>query len=358
MNAMKRLALAIGLTAAIYLAAGNSARADEPSFDEIYNLIRTNLAGVSAMDLDHAALRGLLEELQGQVTLLTNSTAAAESDTNSPLIGASRVFDDSFAYLQLSRVEEGAASAVTNTLHTLAATNKLKGLVLDLRFARGQDYGAAVAVADLFLSEAKPVLQIGDKVFNSTAKTNALNLPLAVLVNHQTYSSAEALASVLRRNKAGLVLGSPTAGEAVVFKEFPLSNGQRLRVAVNRVKLGEGPALSLRGVRPDIAIKVDIKDEKEYLKDAYAMLARPGEAGVETNLTASISGTTNRSTRRMINEAELVRMHKEGQNIDDDTTTAPRTPVVAEKPIVRDPVLGRALDLLKGLAVVREYRAF
>src|SRR4051812_9509290 len=37
-----------------------------PAFDEIYKLLRTNLGGVSEGDLDRAAVKGLLHQLQSQ----------------------------------------------------------------------------------------------------------------------------------------------------------------------------------------------------------------------------------------------------------------------------------------------------
>ena len=51
-----------------------------------------------------------------------------------------------------------------------------------------------------------------------------------------------------------------------------------------------------------------------------------------------------------LTEAELVRRMKAGQNLDDPATGVP---TAAAPPQVRDPALARALDLLKGLAVVR-----
>jgi hypothetical protein len=55
--------------------------------------------------------------------------------------------------------------------------------------------------------------------------------------------------------------------------------------------------------------------------------------------------------RRRINEAELVRMQKEGLlDADEPLPVAKADPV---KPIVRDPALARGLDLLKALAIVK-----
>ena len=54
--------------------------------------------------------------------------------------------------------------------------------------------------------------------------------------------------------------------------------------------------------------------------------------------------------RRRFNEAELVREKREGASFDLEVNDRNGEP---ERPLVHDPALARALDLLKGLAVVR-----
>ncbi len=73
-------------------------------------------------------------------------------------------------------------------------------------------------------------------------------------------------------------------------------------------------------------------------------MAAAGAVGA-TNLPA-------RSTR--LNEAELVREHEEGLDRDDDDEAPAAIRPEPAKPLVNDPVLARALDLLKGLALVRK----
>src|SRR5271170_2189287 len=54
--------------------------AEPPSFDEVYQLLRTNLEGVSQTDLDRAAVTGLLEQLPGQAMLEeSNGTPVASA---------------------------------------------------------------------------------------------------------------------------------------------------------------------------------------------------------------------------------------------------------------------------------------
>src|SRR5207237_8535096 len=124
------------------------------------------------------------------------------------------------------------------------------------RYAEGYDDAAAAAVADLFISKERPLLNWGSGSSRAKEKADALRLPVAVLVNHQTSGAAEALAAVIRETGTGLILGSRTAGQAAVAEEFPLKNGQRLRIATAPVQLGDGTALSAEGINPDITVQV------------------------------------------------------------------------------------------------------
>ena len=95
------------------------------------------------------------------------------------------------------------------------------------------------------------------------------------------------------------------------------------------------------GLRPDIAIVVSAEDERSFFAEPYKTLAPASSASA----TKKAGGSPVRIT-----EAELVRRMKAGQNPDSEMVVS--TPVSAT-PLVRDPALARALDLLKGLSVVR-----
>jgi len=323
-----------------------------PDFQEVYDLVHSHLSGMTDADLNHAAVQGLLTTLRGKVSLVGEGTPGAK--TGAELVGKSTVLEADVAYLRLVHVDDGLAKEISSACERLGATNKLKGLVLDLRFSGGDDYGAAAAAADLFVAKERPLLDWGNGVVKSKNKDDAIKLPVAALVNRDTSGAAEALAAVLREAGAGLILGGKTAGGAMIGQEFSLKNGQRLRIATSPVKLGDGSALSAQGLKPDIEVAVSAEDERAYLADAYATLAKANGTSV---LLAGSGDSTNRPVRRpRISEADLVRERREGTNINTDDFTAIRDRE-PEKPLIRDPALARAVDLLKGLAVVRRARS-
>lgn len=344
---------------AVLLVGGPTARAtgaEPPDFKEVSDLVRAHLKGMSEAELNRAAVQGLLAQLGHKASLVSES---AESSIGSgPLVSKSAAFEAAFGYLRIGRVGNGLAKEIAAAYKQLSGTNQLKGLVLDLRFTDGQGYSAAGEAADLFLSTEQPLLDWGTGSFQSKAKTNAVRLPVAVLVNEKTEGAAEALAAVLRETGAGLVLGTNTAGEAVIAEEFPLKNGQRLRIATAGIRLGSGEVLSAHGVKPDIEVAVGAEEEKVFWADPFKELQATNlvvsATAVGTNESAN---GTNRPSRRRVTEADLVRERREGASREPVATGTIAKVTEPETPVVRDPALARALDLLKGLAVVRQLRS-
>ena len=359
MNNLRRTILRAGLAAALaWPAAGRAAEANTPDFKEVYDLIRSHLAGESEADLDQSAVRGLLTELHSKVALVNDGTGTNATPTG-PLVAKSALFDGPVAYLRVGQVGDGLAKQVASAYKDLSgSTNGLKGIVLDLRYADGTDYAAAADTADLFVSKEVPLLDWGNGMTRSKQKNDAIILPVAVLVNQQTAGASEALAGILRQTDRGLILGANTAGEATMAQNYPLKNGQSLRIATAAVKLGNGEILSVHGVKPDIQVAVNPQDEKMYLADPFRELSKP-QTLLAGTIYAPATGTntttgagTNRAGRGRVSEADLIRERKEGRELDDTQPTI--RDLEPQKPVVRDPVLGRALDLIKGLSVMQQ----
>jgi len=316
-----------------------------PNFQEVCQVLSTNLQGVNADELDRAAVQGLIHELEPRVSLVA---ADAGSSYTAPLAEA-RVFDESFAYLRVADVTAKLPEAFRAAYLQITETNKskIKGLVLDLRFAGGFDYAAAAKLADSFLSSDHPLLDWQTGSAHATLKADAITVPVAILVNARTVGAAEALAAVLRDSEVGLILGGQTAGQASIFREFPLRDGGKLRVAVAPVSFGAGKTLP-HGVTPDIAIDPNLEDERSYLQDPFKVLRTPPAAKMDAAARAF-------AEEPRMNEVELIREHRDGA-VPDQTPIRNMPDVAQPPPVIADPALARALDLLIGLAVVQPNR--
>jgi Peptidase family S41 len=355
------------------------------NFDEIHELLRKNLAGVTDAELEQAAIHGLINQLHPLVTVVTNTGAS----TNQTPLAATSVLEGAYAYFRFNQIVDDVDKEFAAALKRIAATNKLKGLVLDLRFTEGDDYAAAAAIADSFLPARQPMIDWGEGLKHSTGKSattpgadaaNATALPVAILINTQTRGAAEAFAAILRRSDIGLLLGDNSAGQAYLTRDFTLKNsdpGSRratvLRIATTPVKIAHGPsgraeALDRKGLTPDIKVQVPLGEERGFLQDPYRPLPRftgssqsGPNSGSQPNGTNQVAGAgTNSgpraSGRRRLNEAELVRMQREGVDLDSEFLPG-RDAGPLRPPVITDPVLARAIDLLKALSVVNR-RAF
>ncbi|HZV36292.1 MAG TPA: S41 family peptidase [Verrucomicrobiae bacterium] len=327
---------------------------DTPDFKEVYDLIRSHLAGESESELNRDAVQGLLQQLHAKVSLV-NSESAPQQTSHALVLQKSALYDGPVGYLRVGRVGEGLANQLSSAVQGLEASNHLKGLVIDLRYADGHDYEQAVAVASLFVNKEMPLLDWGHGVVQSKPNSDPITLPVAVLINQQTAGAAEALAAMLRQEDRAVLIGSNTAGEATMTQEFPLKDGRYLRIATASVKLGNGETLA-NGVAPDISVPVRPEAERAYYQDPFKEL--PSSAGLIASLVgeSAMNPTNGAITHpRQINEAELIRERKANPGAELDGSLAPTTDAqaTAEKPVIHDPVLGRGLDLVKGISVMR-----
>lgn len=318
-----------------------AAHAEAPKFEEVFSLVRSNLIGVSESDLNKAAAQGFVEKLKGKVELRESEAAKSGS-----LISRTNLFEDSFAYVRVERVASGLGGQLTDAIKS---HKKVKGVILDLRFAKGDDYNGAVEAVNTFLGEEKPVLKWGEHLGKTTARSEIIDAPLAVLINGQTIGAAEALAAAVRDHKLAVIIGGPTAGQAWVFDLFPLSNGQQLKIARGEVKLPNNEPITGK-LAPDIELTVNEANERLWFEDPYKMIANPANPVGPAPFLTSV---TNRPSRRP-NSAEIARRHRE--SVEEERPESVRAALPAPQ-VVHDPALARAIDSLKGLAVLRSREA-
>lgn len=107
----------------------------------------------------------------------------------------------------------------------------MRGLILDLRFDPGGLLEAAVEIADMFLPEGKTIVSIRGRsvptrVFDSTDKDLAADVPLVVLANEGSASAAEILTGALSDNDRAKFVGARTFGKGSVQQVKMLPSGE------------------------------------------------------------------------------------------------------------------------------------
>jgi carboxyl-terminal processing protease len=180
--------------------------------------------------------------------------------------------------VRLAMFRAGAARVIRRDVESLQHQGAA-GLVLDLRGDPGGLLSQAIAVSSLFLNGGLVVSLSGahfvHEEFRATGSA-VTHLPLVVLVDRYTASSAEIVAAALAERGRALVIGERTFGKGVVQAVDPLGNGAALILTVARYFTPDGESIAHVGVTPELRA-VDDPDtlRDEALLVALRTLARP-----------------------------------------------------------------------------------
>jgi carboxyl-terminal processing protease len=179
--------------------------------------------------------------------------------------------------LRLSQFSTGSADELKVARDSAIAAGATS-LILDLRGNPGGYVDQAVAAASLFLRDATVYIRetaTGERIpVPTNADASTTDLPLVVLVDQNTASSAEILSGALKAAGRGPLLGTRTFGTGTVLLHFPLADGSSIRLAVERwltpdeeLIFGEGiaPTEEVR-LEPD-AVQIEPDDLREVPPD-------------------------------------------------------------------------------------------
>ena len=178
-------------------------------------------------------------------------------------------------YVRLMAFSSDTAAELRRIL-TQLQKDKLRGLILDLRFNPGGLLSAGIEVSDLFVSEGRIVSTKGrnssEHAWDAHKKGTFSGFPMVVLVNRFSASSAEIVAACLQDHKRAVVIGERTWGKGSVQTLIQLDDGKsvlKLTTASYRRPSGknihrfpDAKESDEWGVMPDAGLKIDLDDEE------------------------------------------------------------------------------------------------
>jgi carboxyl-terminal processing protease len=180
--------------------------------------------------------------------------------------------------LRVSAFRIGAAAVLAREVRLLERLGA-HGFVLDLRQNPGGLFEQAVAVSSLFLERGVVVSLAGAhsprEVYRATGGTTT-RLPMTVLIDRYSASSAEIVAAALRDHHRATLVGERTFGKALVQSIDPLGNGAALEMTIARYTTPNGTDISGVGVEPRVHAADNPRTSiDEALVAALRVLARP-----------------------------------------------------------------------------------
>jgi len=179
------------------------------------------------------------------------------------------------AWIRISSFEGRTAADLAAALATLDAGGAPRGIVLDLRNDPGGLVSSAVGVAGAFLAPgtllfsargrmqgAASTVTVAPRYYREPNQPDVLaglpawtrTVPLAVLVNGSSASSAELVAGALQDHGRATIVGTRTFGKGSIQTVFPLSGDSAVKMTVARYFTPRGQEIQATGITPDVVV--------------------------------------------------------------------------------------------------------
>ena len=173
---------------------------------------------------------------------------------------------------------------------TLAAIEQLleqgaKGLIFDVRFNPGGYKKELTKILDYLLPEGVLFRSVDYSGKESTDMSDAqcLEIPMAVLINGDSYSAAEFFAAALSEYGVARLVGEPTTGKGHFQSTFELSDGSAAVISIGKYCTPNGVSLTDVGLTPDIVVEVG---DETYAQIYYGTLAPEEDPQIQAALNA------------------------------------------------------------------------
>ena len=133
-----------------------------------------------------------------------------------------------------------------------------------------------IALANLFVKQGRITYLVGQRVarqnFDADPSKAITSLPIVVLANRGTAGGAEILATAVKDNKRGEVVGERTYGDAAMRKAISMDDGGAIILSVAKYYGADGKAIQDTGVVPGTPVQeadsqVDYDDNGEPIVD-------------------------------------------------------------------------------------------
>ncbi|SOD89767.1 carboxyl-terminal processing protease [Caenispirillum bisanense] len=222
------------------------------------------VAGTPTVDLETKQIKDLLRgPIDSSVTLSVKRTGI-DQPVQVPIRRALVVprtvtltLDHDVAVIKISSFNQRTASGVDTAVRQARAGlgASLRGIVLDLRGNPGGLLDQAVAVSDLFLTDGPIVSTRGRhpesrQAYAAREDDVAAGLPVVVLVDGRSASSAEIVTAALQDRGRAVVVGTTSYGKGTVQTVVRLPNDGELTLTWSRFHSPSGYALHGLGVMP------------------------------------------------------------------------------------------------------------
>ncbi len=186
----------------------------------------------------------------------TDTVSAVRGEVEATMV-TGKMLEDDTGYILIYNFHLNADKQFKKVLDDLLKQGA-KRLIFDVRENPGGAVETLAKMLDPLLPEGTIMtLRAKDgteEVYSSDAQE--LHLPMAVVMNENSYSAAEFFAAALQEYGKAVIVGEQTVGKGYSQRTYELSDGSALRLSDNAYYTPKGKSLIGTGVLPDIPVSL------------------------------------------------------------------------------------------------------
>lgn len=171
------------------------------------------------------------------------------------------MLEDDIAWITIFNFDAHCAEQTLNCIDEALAQNA-RALLFDVRFNGGGYKDEMVLILDELLPEGDIFRSVDyeGNVDLDTSDADCLEIPMAVLVNEDSYSAAEFFAAALQEYGVAQVIGVQTTGKGNFQYTLDLGDGSAVALSCGKYYTPKGVSLTDVGVTPDVTADLDYED--------------------------------------------------------------------------------------------------
>lgn len=240
----------------------------------------TAIEGQSTGDMTTADARNLVrgeEGTQVELTLWRAGETLTVSVTRRKVevkVAVGELLEGNVGLVTIENFDDRCASESISVIEELIGQGA-ESLVFDVRNNPGGYAHELVELLDYLLPEGDLFRTVDYAGRESVDRSDAdcLDIPMAVLVNGDSYSAAEFFAAALQEYEAAVVVGERTTGKGHFQSTFRMNDGSAVALSIGKYFTPKGVSLEGVGITPDVEIPVS----EEIFADIYYGQLEPEE---------------------------------------------------------------------------------
>lgn len=221
--------------------------------------------GQDVAELGLTKTTALIRGEEGTVVRITVLRDGKEMDftatrqTITVQVAKSQMLEGNVGLVQIANFDEKCANQTIAAIEALLEQGA-ESLIFDVRFNPGGYQTELVALLDYLLPEGDLFRSryYGELEKTDTSDEKCLEMPMAVIVNAESYSAAEFFAAALEEYDWAVVVGEPTCGKGYFQITIPLVDGSAVGLSVGEYFTPKGVSLAeVGGLKPAVESLVD-----------------------------------------------------------------------------------------------------